>query len=91
MTVYVDPIVNYGRKGSWCHMATDNLDDQTELHELAAKIGLRRDWYQPSKAHPHYDLTPIKRSWAVRLGAVEVTAVELAKRCSRLLRELATP
>lgn len=89
MTVYVDPIVNYGRKGSWCHLASDNLDDQTELHELAAEIGLRRDWFQPSKAHPHYDLRPSKRVAAVRCGAVEVGAVELAKRCSRLLRELA--
>ena len=35
---------------SWCHMATDGGFD--ELHAFAARLGLRRAWFQGD----HYDL-----------------------------------
>jgi hypothetical protein len=83
MAIYVDPIYNWGAKGEWCHMATDgDLDD---LHTLAQRIGLRRSWFQDHPLHPHYDLRPSKRLLAVRHGAIEVTRVELAQKCSKFL------
>jgi len=60
----------------WCHMTCDgNLD---ELHALAEKIGLKRQWYQP-KSTPHYDLTPTYREKALAAGAVYKSAREQAK------------
>lgn len=49
----------------WCHMWADTLG---ELHAMAAKIGLKREWFQDSRL-PHYDLTPARRSAALRHGA----------------------
>lgn len=74
--VYVDPLITLGgssaprcfRNKPSCHMYADTLD---ELHSLAAKIGLRREWFQDSLSLQHYDLTPPKRARAVSLGAVE--------------------
>ena len=48
----------------WCHMTADTL---AELHEMAARIGLRRAWFQGN----HYDLTPHRRKVALAAGAVE--------------------
>ena len=50
----------------WCHMATDG--DVEELHAFAARLGLRRAWFQ----RDHYDLPPHGRAAAVALGAEEV-------------------
>src|SRR5258708_4375520 len=59
-------------------------DTQEELHELAARLGLKRSWFQPGKpvgGNPgpfwHYDVTAGKRAQAVRLGAVEVSARDM--------------
>lgn len=81
--IYVDPLMHHGwimrgRAIASCHMFTDEaaLD---ELHVMAQKIGLRRDWFQPG-ATPHYDLTPRRRQAAIDAGAVVVDrrkAVEL--------------
>lgn len=90
MTVYVDPVQSYPGKGQWCHMASDS-DDLAELHGMASRIGLQRSWFQNKPTHPHYDLRPSKRLLAVRAGAVEVTAVELVKKCSLLFRGATTP
>ena len=43
-------------------------DSFTELHAMADLLGLRRAWFQGD----HYDLTPIKREVAIRLGALPV-------------------
>src|SRR5215207_1903210 len=58
----------------WCHMATDGSFD--ELHEFAARLGLRRAWFQ----RDHYDLPAHGRAAAVALGAEEVTSGELLRR-----------
>lgn len=96
MTVYVDQIKDYkgavgGRVGrvsqQWCHLTADTLD---ELHAMAAKIGLKRSWFQPSHLlhHCHYDLTPGKRAAAVRAGAVEIDSMERARQLVREGRNL---
>ncbi len=80
--IYVDTIVQYPacnlRSKEWCHMATDG--DLEELHLMAARLGLRRSWFQATSL-PHYDVTPGKRVRALRLGAASVGSVELAQRC----------
>lgn len=87
MAIYVDPIFDHpGPNGHrrWSHMGTDDRSEKglAELHALAAKIGLRRAWYQDKPTHKHYDVTPPKRALAVRFGAVEVSQREYAKKCS---------
>ena len=58
----------------WCHMASDGSFD--ELHEFAARLGLRRAWFQ----RDHYDLPAHGRAAAVALGAEEVATGELLLR-----------
>jgi len=75
MSVYVDPLMVWGgsnaprcfRFKSSCHMYADKLQ---ELHRLAKKIGLKKEWFQ-DKTLKHYDLTESKRKLAVKHGAIE--------------------
>lgn len=78
MTIYVDEINTYP-SGQWCHMMSDSGVD--ELHTMAAKLGLRRAWFQNKPRFPHYDLRPSKRLLAIKLGAVAVESDELVTRC----------
>jgi uncharacterized protein DUF4031 len=86
MTVYVDPLFQWPaarysnaqaqatgakNKHTWCHMFADEADC-SELHAMAAKIGLRRSWFQGD----HYDLTPGRRAAALAAGAKAVTREE---------------
>ncbi len=85
MTVMIDELLVWPHakppfhKGS-CHLTVD--DDTPEamedLHAFAAKLGLRRSWFQ-DKLVAHYDLTPGKRALAQRLGAVFVPGKEQAR------------
>lgn len=50
----------------WCHMWSDDLE---ALHRMAAKIGMRRAWFQNRDGLPHYDLVPPRRAAAIRYGA----------------------
>lgn len=68
------------RAGS-CHLTTDG--PLAELHAFARRVGLRREWFQDHHLAPHYDLTAARRSLAVRLGAVEVSAREQCLRRRR--------
>ena len=79
MAVYVDRLQWHGKR-QWCHMATDG--EREELHAMAARIGLKRCWFQGGR-HPHYDLTPTKRHMAIEQGVVAVGMVELFKTCFR--------
>lgn len=87
MTVYVDdfgiPATVGAVRGRWSHLIADT---RGELHEFAARLGLRRAWFQDPtvngkpKAVPatraaenwHYDVTAGKREQAIRLGAVPI-------------------
>lgn len=64
----MDQLQNYGwRLGESCHLIADSVD---ELHAFAARIGLRRSWFQ-EKSTPHYDLTAKRREAALNIGAIE--------------------
>jgi len=85
MTVYVDELLAWGKSATWkyshsCHMTADTID---ELHQMAARLGLKRSWFQAHKTNPalhHYDLTASKRALAVRYGAKELTFREAGER-----------
>lgn len=71
MTVYVDTMqADFGRM-VMCHMIADTED---ELHEMAAAIGVARKWYQGD----HYDICKSKKAKALKLGAVEITQMQLS-------------
>lgn len=61
-------------KGS-CHMFA-RLDETEALHALAARIGLKRAWFQGDRDGGHYDLTVGKHAAALKAGAVELTDAE---------------
>lgn len=68
MSVYVDGERNAFGRMVMCHMFADTLD---ELHQMAARIGMDRAWFQPL-SFPHYDVSLSRRAIAVQRGAVEV-------------------
>lgn len=79
--VYVDMLINYGWKlGPSCHMIADT---EIELHELAAKIGLKRSWFQTDSILNHYDLTGNKRKLAIANGAIEINRKQLCERMNK--------
>lgn len=93
MTILVDELQDYQMahlppqlRGLWCHMMTDDLTPAglDELHAMAARIGMRRAWFQDKPRYPHYDLRPSKRALALQHGAQAVTSTELVRRCMRL-------
>ena len=63
--------------------------DITELHELAARIGMKRAWFQ-AKGWPrdHYDVTDSKRADAIRAGAVPVSWREAGTWRTEAIRRL---
>jgi len=72
--IYVDNFGIEWRGKQWFHMFTDN-DDLTELHEIAKKIGLKRDWFQ-NKSLPHYDVTENKKKLAILNGVTALNQKE---------------
>lgn len=79
MTVYVDDWRQQAKVGRhsarWSHMFSDSSDE--ELHALAARIGLKRSYFQkpndPLQTARHYDVTENKRLAAISAGAVEIS------------------
>lgn len=83
MAVYVDDMREPVGRMVMCHMVGDT---EAELHEMADRIGVSRQWYQyPKKSRwPHYDIALSKRALAVEAGAQEITLREapaIARRC----------
>jgi hypothetical protein len=78
MAILVDALRPYPHAGlryeTWCHLVSDR--DFDELHAFAARLGLRRAWFQGD----HYDLPEPVRARAVALGAEEVAVGELLLR-----------
>jgi len=53
------------------HLVSDISN--AELHRFAKKIGLKREWFQDKKGHPHYDLiTERKTNLALLHGAKKI-------------------
>jgi Protein of unknown function (DUF4031) len=90
VTVYVDdmgmPAQVGGLSAKWSHLTADTVE---ELHQLAERIGLKREWFQPACTklpcividevcpHFHYDVTKSKRVQAIRAGAQPVSFRQL--------------
>lgn len=88
MTVYVDQEQNRFGRMIMCHMFADTI---AELHYMADRIGMRREWFQPF-SFPHYDVAKGRRVKAIELGAVEVdrrqgSKIRRALRNSLVFRE----
>jgi hypothetical protein len=81
--ILVDGVTEHEATGlrhkRWSHLVSTT--DETELHQFAARLGLRRAWAQlrPASSAAHYDVTPPKRALALRLGAKEVTGRVLVR------------
>lgn len=94
MTVYVDNAgiqATVGRyRARWSHLLTDD-PTHAELHELAGRIGLRRDWFQGTSKlgdpfrwwQCHYDVTGPKRREAITAGAVAIDWREWAEMAAK--------
>jgi hypothetical protein len=76
VTVYVDslPDQGWGRWNGGAHMMGSDFD---ELHAMAARIGLKRAWFQSDSTFAHYDLTASKRALAIKAGAVKIAPGDL--------------
>jgi hypothetical protein len=75
MTVYVDDMYKYpmGRfkRMKMSHMIADTDD---ELHAMAEKIGVKKEWFQGD----HYDVAMFVRKKAIELGAIPISLKTLA-------------
>lgn len=79
MTVYVDdmraPVKRGFRTYLLCHMVADT---ESELHQMADRIGVERRWHQHAGTpKSHYDIAQTKRAEAIAWGALEVTQRQL--------------
>lgn len=63
------------------HLVSDSSLE--ELHQFAAALGLRREWFQ-RKSVPHYDLTGRHYELALERGAILVSSREIVRRAVRL-------
>ena len=63
------------------HLVSDTSLE--ELHEFAAGLGLRREWFQV-KSIPHYDVTGKYYELALERGALLVSSREIVRRAIRL-------
>ena len=79
MTVYVDDM-HQKQMGQFGRMQMSHMmaDTEDELHEMAARIGMERRWFQDTLSGPRYDLSLSKRALALAGGTVEITMREMA-------------
>lgn len=84
--VYVDDFYAPYTRMIMCHMIADSLE---ELHEMADKIGMTREWFQGD----HYDISKTLRKKAVALGAREITTQQASAmlRCWRMTGSMPLP
>jgi hypothetical protein len=83
VTVYLDDWRQPARLGPvtdrWSHLVADS---DAELHAFAARLGMRREWFQHKAHRPHqahYDLPERARHDALALGAVPVSWRQLGR------------
>lgn len=80
MPVYVDNGRIPYRGMLMAHMLADTT---RELHAMASRIGLKREWFQ-NHGTPHYDICQSKRAAAIRAGAIIIGRRELVAMIRRL-------
>lgn len=74
MTIYIDDLTEWKPGKPSAHLGTNG--DIEELHDFAARLGLRRDWFQ-DKDYPHYDIMGHgKYQAAIKAGAKQVSGKE---------------
>lgn len=87
MTVFVDDMYKYPmgqfrtRSGRIYKMSHLIATTEPELHRMAKRIGVARQWFQEKPSGNHYDITMSKRKLAIEYGALEVTMVQLISIC----------
>ncbi len=70
MAVYIDDMYRYAI-GEFKGMRMSHLiaDSEAELHAVAARIGMKREWFQGD----HYDVPLTRRDMAIEAGAIPVS------------------
>lgn len=81
MPVYIDSANMPYRNMVMCHMIADTLE---ELHDMADKIGMRREWFQDKASFPHYDVPLFRKKKALEFGAIEVDRREIVRIMRRI-------
>lgn len=51
------------------HLVGDTVE---ELHDFALLCGLKREWFQDHKRHPHYDVWGRYKSIVIKNGANKI-------------------
>lgn len=69
--VYVDDAGVQKHGYAWFHLMADSI---RELHEFAFDIGLPTCAFHRGALYPHYDVTSSQRRYALRHGAVAISA-----------------
>lgn len=70
MAVYIDDAIWPWRGHRWAHLMADTLP---ELHDAAARLGLRRASFQDKRSGAHYDVPAELRELAIAQGAVPLS------------------
>lgn len=73
MSVYVDDAKHPFGRMKMAHLLADT---EAELHEFAARLGLKRSWFQGGR-RPHYDVCKSKRRAALKAGALPIDGPQL--------------
>ncbi len=70
MTVYIDDMYRYAF-GAFKGMRMSHMiaDSDEELHAMAARIGMKREWFQGD----HYDVPLPNRELAIEAGGIAIT------------------
>jgi hypothetical protein len=69
LAVYVDSVRFRFRGMVMCHMWADT---DAELHRMAQRLGMRREWFQspPKASWKHYDISLTSKRRALGFGAI---------------------
>ncbi len=85
MAVYIDDLAVLLRGRRMCHMAADSLE---ELHAMAEKVGIGREWFHDGdtpinkrlRLHSHYDVNLRESKLVIEQGAIVVQAADMVYR-----------
>lgn len=83
MSIYVDRAMIPYRGMLMSHMIADT---PAELHVMARRLGLHREWYQDGSSFPHYDICARKRAICLGMGGIELSRREFVAKM-REIRE----